>query len=337
MEIKLKKIDEKDSELWDSMVGSSSYGTLFHTWKFLKIVEKYTNSELFPMMAYRGTVIVGIYPIFLKKKGFINLAFSPPPRACLMYLGPLIFDENLKQNKKENIYIELLREINRFLFSELKCKYVKIESSPGLFDCRPFEWFGYQVIPRYTYRINLTKGADYVWRQFDRKLRVDLNRANRGGILVKEGNEEDIEFVYNLLYMRCREQGGELKVDKRYLLELYKEFNSKNNLKVLTAYYKGEKIGGAVYLVDENVIYLLAGLTKTNLKGISINDMIQWYAIKWACNNGVSYYDSMDGGGKPRLVPFKSKYNPELVQFFTVTKCSYYTFRLLEMIYMHLG
>jgi hypothetical protein len=337
MEIKLKKIGEEESELWDKIVYSSSYGTVFHTWKWLKIAEKYTYSNLHPLIAYQGTNAVGIYPIFLVKKGFINIAFSPPPKAYLMYLGPLIIDENLKQDKKEGIFMDIQNEIDRYLFSELKCKYVSISSPPGLFDCRPFRWSGYQVVPRYTYKINLTKGLDHVWEGFDRKLRVDLNKAIREGVVVDEGNKDDVEFIHHSLSKRLKDRGLKLDVDKKYLLELFEEFYPKNNMKIFIANYKGEKIGGMISLSYKNIVYLWEGISKTGLKGISVNDMVQWEAIKWACKNGFSYYDSMDSGNNPKFRSFKSKYNPELVIWFTAVKYSSPVYRILHSIYIDMN
>jgi hypothetical protein len=36
-----------DRELWDGFVDASPYGTLFHKWGFLRIVEKHTGYKLF--------------------------------------------------------------------------------------------------------------------------------------------------------------------------------------------------------------------------------------------------------------------------------------------------
>jgi lipid II:glycine glycyltransferase (peptidoglycan interpeptide bridge formation enzyme) len=67
---------------------------------------------------------------------------------------------------------------------------------------------------------------------------------------------------------------------------------------------------------------------KAELKGISPNDLVQWEAINWACNNGYKYYEEMDAGDDPRLRHFKSKYNPELAIWYTAIK---YSSRLYEV------
>ncbi len=328
MTLEIKVAGESDIEKWNSAVASSSHGTLFHTWEWLKIVQNHTSSVLYPLMAYRGENLVGIYPVFIQKKGFFNIAFSPLPKAYLLYLGPVILDyDNLKQNKKESTFMQLQEEIDRFLFIELKCKYVRIRSSPGLFDSRPFIWGGYQVEPLYTYRINLTGGVDHVWEQFDRKLRVDINRAIREGVGVEEGNKEDIGFIRSSLYRRFERQGFRPSDHSRYLSELYDTFHP-DNLKIFIATYKGEKVGGMISLCYKDIMYLWVGVPKSDLKGISPNDLVQWEAIKWACNNGYRYYEEMDGGDDPRLRHFKSKYNPELAIWYSAVKYSSYIYKI---------
>lgn len=335
MEIKLKIAEEENSKLWDEIVHSSSHGTMFHTWKWLKIMERNAKIKLYPFMVYKDTTIIGIYPIFLHKKSFVNIAYSPILTSYVLYLGPVIHNyENLKQDKRETTFLQMQEEIDRFLFSELKCKYVRISSSPGLFDCRPFKWCGYIPEPRYTYRINLSKGPDYIWERFDRKLRVDINRALREGIEVEEGNKDDLAFIHSSIHRRFREQGIKAVDNYKYLLDLYEEFYPKGMMKIFIAKFKGKRVAGVIYLLYNNIIYLWEGITKIDLKGIAPNDMIQWNVIKWACNNGFDSYEIMEGGYIRRLRNFKSKYNPEPMIWFTSVKYSSNIYRALSAIHM---
>jgi len=46
MEINLIKVKESESEKWDKIVDTSPYGTIFHKWKWLKIVEKTHEQQI---------------------------------------------------------------------------------------------------------------------------------------------------------------------------------------------------------------------------------------------------------------------------------------------------
>jgi len=73
--VELKIAKNEDSEAWNNIVENSPQGTIFHTWKWLKIVEKHTNSKLYPIIGYKGTEPVGVYPLFFVKKKGIRLVF----------------------------------------------------------------------------------------------------------------------------------------------------------------------------------------------------------------------------------------------------------------------
>jgi hypothetical protein len=333
MALTLTTVDSSNEKIWNNLVLSSAHGTIFHTLEWLRLVEKQTGTELVPCMFYKGSHLVALYPFFIKKQGFIKLALSPPPKSYMLYLGPVIADyDSLKQDKKESTYLHVQEELDKFIFGEKGCKYSRIRTAPGLYDSRPLRWSGYSVDPLYTYRIDLTKGIDAIWDQFDRKLRVEINKAVREGITVRTGNNGDLEFIHDSLYARYLEQGLTAVNYKNYLLDLSKQFYPEN-LKIFVAEYKGERIGGTINLCYKNIMYLWVGIPKIDLPGLSPNDLIQWEAIKWAAANGLQVYEEMDAGDDPRLRYFKSKYNPELDIWYSCSRYSSVVYKVGEFLF----
>lgn len=333
MALTIIPLDSTNEKAWDDVVFSSSYGTIFHTIEWLKVVHDQLDAEFLPLMFYKGTQLVAIYPIFIQKQGMIKIALSPPSRSYMLYLGPVIADyESLKQDKKESTYIQIQQQMDDYIFQIKGCKYARIRSSPGLFDSRPLRWAGYTIDPYYTYRIDLTKGIDLVWEHFDRKLRVEINKAVREGVTVRAGDKEDLVFIHDSLFNRYLQQGIKPVNYKIFLLELYARFYP-DNMKIFVAEYKGQRIGGTINLCFKNIMYLWVGIPKTDLAGISANDLIQWEAIKWAQTNGLEYYEEMDAGDDPRLRYFKSKYNPDLVIWYSAVKYSSYLYKAGEKLF----
>ena len=330
MELKIAK--NEDSETWNNIVENSPQGTIFHTWEWLKIAEKHTNSKLYPVIGYKGTEPIGIYPLFLVKKKGIRLVFSPPPRTLLLYLGPAFTNfQKLKQSRRETLFTEFQAAVDEFIRSELRGNYTRIRTPPGLLDSRPLKWCGYDVDPLYTYFIDLSKGIDFVWSNLNRKLRVSIEKTRREGVSVEIGDKEDLEFLRTSLYSRFEEQGLKPQKEyyKGYLSDLYNAFYPQN-MKVFIAKLHEERVGGLVVLCYKNWSALWIGIPKTNLKGIYPNDLAQWEAIRWACEQGFRYYEEMDAGDDPRLRHFKAKYNPELVPWYSAVKYSSLLFKGIE-------
>ena len=332
MNIEVRKVEKERIEDWNKVANSSPHSTLFHTWEWLKIAEKQTNSKLYPLIGYKGTEPIGIYPLFLIKKKGVKLVFSPPSNALLLYLGPAFLNfDRMKQSRRESLFTDFQTEVDEFITSELKGNYTRIRIAPGLLDSRPLRWSGYEVDPFYTYVIDISKGVDYVWTGLNRKLRVSIEKTKREGVSVEMGDKEDLEFIRSSLATRFEEQGFKPRKDyyKAYLADLYNAFYPEN-MNIFVAKYKGERVGGLVVLYYKDWSALWIGIPKTELKGIYPNDLAQWEAIKWACEHGFKFYEEMDAGDDPRLRHFKAKFNPELAPWFSATKYSSPVFKVLE-------
>ena len=309
----------EDQEEWDELVDKSPYGTIFHTWKFLKIMEKHTPSKLYPLIGLKGTTLIGVYPLFYQRTLFLKMIFSPPPHCAVPYLGPLILDYNkLKQSKKESIFINFQKAVDDFVSSELNASYISISTSPGLIDSRPLRWQGYEVEPKYNYIIDLKPPVEEIWIKFKNVLRNDIKRTERKEVVVEEGMKEDFLKIYRYTKERYSEQKRVVLTKEEYLSELYDSLNSEN-LRVFIAKYNGEYAGGVVLLYHKNKVIAWVGTPKSKLKGLAINDLLQWDVIKKSKEGRFSCYEEM-GANTERLCYFKSKYNPELEVYFSAKK-----------------
>jgi len=325
----------KDSEEWDNLVEKSPHGTIFHTWKFLKIVEKHTNSKLYPIIGMKGTTPVGIYPLFLQKKFFLRLVFSPPPHVAVPYLGPVIVDyDKLKQSKKESIFINFQKAVDEFISSELKADYVYISTPPKLLDSRPLRWVGYEIKPLHSYIIDLSKGIDCIWKQFEKKLRQNINKTKREGISVEEGSKEEFERIYDLLVERYKEQGRIVTVSKEYLCDVYNSFYPEN-IRITVVKYMSDIITGSIDTYYKDILTSWIGHTKTKIKNIYPNDLLRWEAIEWAYENGLRYYEEI-GAGVEKLCTYKAKLNPRLVVHFSATKHTSIVSKMAEDFYFRI-
>jgi len=301
MSIELKIAKEEDRELWDELVERSPHGTIFHTWKFLEIVEKHTKSRLYPIIGLRGTTPVGVYPLFLQKKLFTNVVLSPPSRALLLYLGPVFVDyDKLKQSKRESIFVQFQRKLNEFLELEIEYNYIRIRTSPGLIDSRAFMWTGYKIEPLYTYLLDTSRGAEYVWKNFNKQVRIDIKKTEREGVEVREGSKNDLEVIQRSIADRFIEQGLKPKDYRQYLNEIYKNFYPEN-LRIFVGEYKGDTVGGLTLLCYKDKASLWVGIPKTDLRGKSkFNpELSLWYSAE--------KYSSMIYKGIEKLFRFYQK------------------------------
>jgi len=334
--IELKMAKGSDSEEWDRLVEASPHGTIFHNWKWLKIIEKHTHTKLYPIIGFEKDTPIGVYPLFFKKKYFIRAVFSPPPRVSVLYLGPafLYYDE-LKQSKKESIYVELQKVVDNFIASELKPNYIYISTPPGLSDARPLKWTGYEVEPMYNYFNDLSGGTEQVWQRLKKKLRQDVERTRKKGVTIEEGSKKELKKIHELLALRYSDQGKIVGDSLQYFLDLYDSF-FKKNLRILVARYEGEIITGLIDVYYKDKITSWVGNLKANLRKISPNDLMNWEAIKWACEHGFKNYETMGAANMERLYRYSSKWNSDTLIWFSARKYPHFYSKFLENGYVRL-
>jgi hypothetical protein len=333
MEIELKIAQDNDAQLWDRIVDSSPQGTLFHSWKWLKIAEKHTGTKLYPIMGIKGETPIGILPIFHMKKFGISSAFSPPPSTAIPYLGPVIDGyDKYKQSKKESMDKNFQRSVDHFIQNQLHCGFTSLSLTTH-HDPRPYKWSNYHLEPIFDYHIEIDHDVTSLWQNLDSNLKGHIKRTEKNGISIESGSKNDLMDIYNSLVRRYREQRRPVTVSKDYLIDIYDTFYPEN-MNIFAAKQNGETIGGIFTLsYKDRVLYWIGG-AKQETSNNSPNDLAQWEAIKYANLKGYKIYEEI-GAGTERLAEFKAKYNPKLVSRYSVKRYSSFFYQCAEKGYSH--
>jgi len=326
MGFNLRIADKNDEQLWDSIVHSSIQGTIFHTWKWLKITEKHTKGTFYPLICYNGTVPIGIYPIFYQKVLGIPCVFSPPPATAIPYLGPVIANfDSYKHSKQVSIFKGFQQVADDFIFSKLKSKYTMILLGPSV-DPRILSWSGYKLDPLFDYYIDLNKGCDQVWQDFDKDARVHIKKFEHiiekdpNSIEIIDGTRNDLSELYELLVKRYGEQKRKVTESQEFLMHIFDEFYP-DNIKIFIVKHEGKMVNGVIIIKYLKTISFWIGAVKPEIKEIPSNEINHWEGIKWACENNFSVFEEY-GAGIERLARSKSKYNPKLKVRFKAVRYS---------------
>jgi hypothetical protein len=324
MTVEIRVAQNKDAMEWDNLITQSAHGTLFHHWDWLKITEKHTGTQLYPLFGIKNGVPVGVFPVFFQRIGTTKMAFSPPPHAALFFLGPVLAGyDTLKQEKRENIYSDFQNSIENFIKNELRANYIYISLSPGLQDPRPFIWSGYSIEPLYDYEIDLTQGSEFLLRTLDKKQRQDINRAKRRGIMIEVGQKTDFDKILDLMELRYEQQGKVVTVSRSYLTDIFNTY--KQNITVFVAKQGGEIVTGLIDLHYKDTNYSWIG----NLKPIiqispSPTDLLYWEDVCYCIEHGFKYYTVLGAAGDNRLHSYYAeKFNPKLNIRFLAKKTAF--------------
>jgi hypothetical protein len=284
-------------------------------------------------MGFEEGLPIGIFPLFLQKKSLVKLLFSPPPHTAIPYMGFAVkFNEEAKNHDKESMFIDFCSKIIELISSKIKPGYTRFAFPPGVYDLRPFMWAGYEVKPYYCYYMDISnKNSDEILSRFKKNLRNDISRAAKSGVVIREGGEKELDTLYGFMQRRYGEQDKIVTVDKRYLTEIYSKF--KKNIKIWVAEYNGEMLTGMIDLQYKGELASWIGNPKPGLTHVHANDLLNWTALKWACDNHLSRHVTIGAAGVQRLYKYSSKFNFEPLLCLTATKYSSPIFKIIERAY----
>jgi peptidoglycan pentaglycine glycine transferase (the first glycine) len=163
------------------------------------------------------------------------------------------------------------------------------------FYMRPLHDFGFQqsdyyVVPPTTVLIDLAPAADDILAQMKKDGRYNVRRALREGVIIREGDEEDVQIFYELTKMT-----GDRKDFPYYSLEYYQEawrlFAPRGMSKLYLAFYQDEPLAGIMAIAFGRWAIYKWGASSTSHRHLMPNYLLQWTAMMWAKELGCAYYD----------------------------------------------
>jgi hypothetical protein len=319
----IRRLSEEDYGKWQQLVEKSSDSAVYHNIEWLKLAEKYTNTELFLLYVSNNDTIGGI-PLFYQRKfrSFLTVLMSPPypSETLISNLGPIFEDhEEVKKHKRESrlrVFHDVLEE---YIRTRIKPDDIRIYTTMNLVDMRPFQWLGYVVTPEYTY-ISDIRNREEIWKNFKREVRKSIMSAEDAGIKVEESGLDGYKFILESVYHRFREQGIGLNVSKQYLLELFRTFHPRN-MRVFVAKDGDENLSGQVITTHKDKLSFWIGGVRANLRGVYPVDLLVWKIIEWAGKNGFRYCENV-GANSPSICAFKSRYAFDLKPYYVVTRAT---------------
>lgn len=294
MKIKILKNPDKE---WDERVLEGG-GDIYQTTVYAEFQEKCLNMESEYILVESNSKIVGQLVVtygprfskYLNKRSkfWINF-FSKYFKIYTFIRGPIILD---KKSKKE-IYNCILNYLDK---NKNGCFMAQDISLPIAEDTKIHKLFykkGFYSDSWGTSVLDLTLSEDDLFHKIRRDQR---RRIKKDMILELNVKEAKTKKDYNKVIKIIKEMSQRNKIfahTDNYYLTLFKIFNSHNSLKTFYIEKKGRGIATiSLYVYGKNVDRTLVGYTDYDAKSKTAGtSAIEWFAIKWAKENGYKNYD----------------------------------------------
>ncbi len=173
-------------------------------------------------------------------------------------------------------------------------------------------------IPDHTNMINLNKSEDLILEEMKPKGRYNIKLANKRGVIIKEGNENDIDLFFQLLKNTSIRDGFNIN-NKDYYLKMLRIIP---NSVLLLAYFNDILLAAGIFLYTNNYGIYYYGASGDQMRNLMAPYLIQWKAIQIAKIKNCKYFDflgvSPPNDNNDRLsnvTEFKLKFGGKIVKF----------------------
>ncbi len=320
MSIDVEEFSTDRGDEWDSLVEQSPQATPFHRFGMLEVAAEHANATLHPLVGYKGREPVGLFPVFVVKKGPVSTAFSPPPSLKITYLGPATLNlEKLKPGKAERRNRRFVEAALDHVEEHVGPQYVHVRTSTRYEDTRPFTWNGFEATPHFTYVVDISDGPDALFDRFSRDARKNVRDARETDCVVEERGVEAARTVVDQVRKRHEEQDEWYPLTTKFVTDLY-EAAPDGVVRPYVCDVDGETVGGSIVLEEGDTAYGWQGVVKPDVD-LDVNDVVHWHVINDVAERGVTRYDLV-GANQPRLSRYKSKFAPTLVSYDGLEKSS---------------
>lgn len=324
-------VDREGLEAWDDIVECSPMGTVFHRLAALETIAAHADATLYPLVGYKGQELVGIFPVFELQRGPFTTVFSPPPGMGLMVLGPALVEQpEMKTRRTEKRTRRFLEAAVEWVERGLNSRFTYLRTHPAFPDHRPFGWMGFDVMPRYTYVVDLRPGRE-VLSSFSSDAR--RNVKNDDAVTIRESAGGDVDRIVDHLDRRHAEQEMAFPVSAAFARDL-RDALPDDAFRTYVCTADGEYVSGMLTLADERTVYRWQGGARpTRDVDAPVNDLLDWRIITDAIDQGKTRYD-MFGANTKGLCEYKSKFGPDLVTYQALERGSR-TMQFVSGLYQH--
>lgn len=309
-----------DDEQYDDIVTAAPSATPFHRAGALDVFADHADADLHRLVGFKGQEPVGALPVFEFKKGPATVVASPPPGLKLPYLGPVLVNTGkLKRRKRDRRHRRFVDAALDWVDRELSPSLVNLRTPVGYDDVRPYQWRDYEVVPRYTYVVDLDTTPEDLLARFSSDLRKRVRDDYDASYEVVEAGTEVVEDIVELTRERHREQGESFPLTAAFVRELADALPP-GALRPYVCRVDGEVVGGLVDVETDTCAgaWILSGKTDAP---VPVNDLLEWRVCVDGIERGLEHFDLM-GANHERIYTYKAKFAPDLVPYFTLRKGS---------------
>jgi lipid II:glycine glycyltransferase (peptidoglycan interpeptide bridge formation enzyme) len=316
--------------LWEDLLVKASSSHLMQSPLWAELRKKLWDVTPFFLLFTENKIPIGFLLFF--KEAFKNqfLAQHPPlsflvPATMKFYpviswnCGPVFLTKELEERYLTDVlsYIDNFVKMESGLRKNIRVSFPAYAfRAPDEYKKYPLE-AGYNVIPQDNFYIDLSRGADALWKRFKNSVRKNINRCIEEHVEVRTLTTIDEYRQFYNVYTKFRKDNNLYVFPFSHLLAHVEILKPKGHFELFAAFHDKRIIATLGVNIYNGIIteVLAANSVYSSRQKLNPNDFIKWEIIKWGCQKGYRIYDlggvernPQPGSKEEGILRFKSKF-----------------------------
>lgn len=291
MKFESYSFEDLDKEKWVVLENETRHLSVWQTYLWAKVLSSTGIEPRFFMTVEKGVPFLGL--LTFKSRFISNFLCGYETRRGPMFV--LGVDKSVFRFFAHALKDVLKKESALYFYWEPPL-YVNLD--PYVFG------ESYLAIPSATFVVDLSPSVETLWMNLEGRARRAVKKAKRSEVNVMEAKSwSQWEEYYNLYVNVCYQK----HIRPRSIAlhkAIYNFLFSADKAKLFVAEHHGKMIGGIIYLVTPYEMLGYEGIFDARYQSLSPNSAVHWYAICWAKNQGIKYYDFGGALRKPEKKHF---------------------------------
>lgn len=273
--IEIRTIHHTGDHSWDQYVTSRDQGGPYLLIAWRNAIEKAYGHRPFYLAAYNGPQVVGILPLVrirhpLIRKRLVSLPFCD--------YGGILADNNSVAEALLMRAIGLSHEMGAVVEIRNPVSCLAIEKNTGFV----------QVTDKCRLILDLPGNAALLWSGFKSKLRSQVKKASRDGLVARLGREPLLNDFYRVFSRNMRDLGSPVHSGK-WIKSIVSAFG--RNVRVGVVYKDALPVGAGIILTHGNFVTIPWASTRKEYNRFSPNMLLYWTFLEYAADRGYRFFD----------------------------------------------
>jgi lipid II:glycine glycyltransferase (peptidoglycan interpeptide bridge formation enzyme) len=145
-------------------------------------------------------------------------------------------------------------------------------------------------LPTATLLVDLSRDEEALLAGMKNRTRYSIRLAQRKGVEVRQGGEQDLDTFYRLLAMTGERQHFPVPA-QGYFRDLLRFMAPHGHAKIFIAEFEGQPLSAALVIAFGDVVSYKRGGWSGQQGHLHPNELMHWTAMRWAKQQGYRYYD----------------------------------------------